>query len=86
MDKYVIKEKVMEIVNKISSHKINNIDLDSDLKNELTLDSIQLVELFAMLEHEFSIELPLKMMTVKTSREFLQILDEQLKGKLQHSA
>lgn len=86
MDKYVIKEKVMEIVNKISSRKINNIDLDSDLKNELTLDSIQLVELFAMLENEFSIELPLKMMTVKTSREFLQILDEQLKGKLQHSS
>ena len=46
---YKIKEKVFQIVNRISGHKICNINPNTDLKTYLTLDSIQIVELFAAL-------------------------------------
>ena len=75
----VIEKKVIGIVNRISGRSVSNINPDSELKTELSLDSIQLVELFASLEKEFAIELPLKIMTVKTSREFLSILEETLR-------
>jgi len=73
-----VKEKVIAIVNRISGGRTKNIDLNGDLKNQLSLDSIQIVELFARLEKEFDIELPLKMMTVKTGREFLELLEQSL--------
>ncbi len=78
MIKEITEKKVIEIVSRISGRKIKNINPDNELKTELSLDSIQVVELFASLEKEFDVEFPLKMMTVKTSREFLTILEETL--------
>lgn len=66
------------VFNKVTGDKLEQIDLDSDLKSQLSLDSIQIVELFAALEKELDIELPLKMMTVKTGRAFLEMLENQL--------
>ena len=83
MKKISTEKKVLEIVNKITGRRIKSINPEGNLKNELSLDSIQVVELFAMLENEFEIELPLKMMTVKTGREFLNILEESLQEQLQ---
>jgi acyl carrier protein len=69
------QEKVLEIVNKISGGRAKSINLDGDLREELSLDSIQSVEIFAALEKEFEIELPLSMMNLKTGKEFLKALD-----------
>ena len=74
----IVKEKVLKIISGISGKSTNNVNLNADLKNQIALDSIQIVELFALLEKEFEIELPLKMMTVKTGKEFLEILEKQL--------
>ncbi len=73
-----LKEKVLQVVNRISGHKIGNLDPNADLKTYLTLDSIQIVELFAALEMEFNIELPLEMLNVKSGREFLENLEKVL--------
>ncbi len=73
------QEKVLMVFNKVTGNQLKQIDLDSDLKSQLSLDSIQIVELFAALEKELDIELPLKMMTVKTGRAFLEMLEKQLK-------
>ena len=73
-----VKEKVIQIVQKISGRKIENIDPNADLKTNLALDSIQLVELFAELELEFGIELPLEMMNLKNGGEFLDKLEKGL--------
>ena len=73
------KDKVLKILSKITGNDIQHIDLDSDLKSQLSLDSIQIVELFAALEKELNVELPLKLMTVKTGRAFLEVLEEQLR-------
>lgn len=68
------QERVVKIVEKVTRKKIENIDFKGDLRDNLHIDSIQVVELFAALEKEFSIELPLQLMTVKTAEEFMNIL------------
>jgi acyl carrier protein len=72
------KDKVLSVLRKVTGRKIDDINLDSDLKSQLCLDSIQIVELFAALENELNIELPLRLMTVKTGKAFLEILEEEL--------
>ena len=73
------KDKIYKILGRITGNNIHSIDLESDLKSQLSLDSIQIVELFAALEKELNIELPLKLMTVKTGKAFLEVLEEQLR-------
>ena len=74
-----IKEKVLLVLMKVTGNKVDNIDLEFDLKSQVSLDSIQVVELFAALEKELGIELPLRLMTVKTGKAFLELLEEEMK-------
>jgi acyl carrier protein len=76
------KIKVFEIVNKVSGGRVTSINPDGDVRQELSLDSIQIVELFAMLENEFNIELPLTILNVKTGREFLDIIEKSIDKSL----
>ena len=73
------RQRVLNIVNKIVGGRATSINPGSDLKTELALDSIQAVELFAALEKEFDVELPLQMMNIKTGKEFFDALEESLK-------
>ena len=73
------KEKIFKIIKRVTGNKLDNIDLECDLKSQLSIDSIQIVELFAALEKELNIELPLRLMTVKTGKAFLELLEEELK-------
>lgn len=74
----ITKEKVLGVLRKVTGRNIEQINLDTDLKSQLSLDSIQIVELFAALENELSVELPLRLMTVKTGKAFLDLLDTEL--------
>jgi acyl carrier protein len=74
--------RVYKILKKVTGRDYNTIDLNEDLSSQLTLDSIQIVELFASLEEEFNIELPLSMMTVRSGNAFFSALEEQLKKQL----
>ena len=72
------KARVFRVLEKVTGRDYSHIDLHADLKSQLTLDSIQIVELFAALEKEFNIELPLSMMTVRSANVFMNMLEEQL--------
>jgi acyl carrier protein len=72
------KEKVLRILGRVTGKRIDDIDPEGDLRSQLSLDSIQIVELFAALEKELAIELPLRLMTVKTGKAFLELLEEEL--------
>jgi acyl carrier protein len=72
------QQRVVKIVNKITGNRAANIHLESDLKAELALDSVQMVELFAALEKEFGVELPLQLMNAKTGKEFFETLGKSL--------
>ena len=73
------KVKVVQVMKKVTGHNIDNINMDVDLKSQLYLDSIQIVELFAALEKELDVELPLNLMTTRTGKAFMEMLDEQLR-------
>jgi len=73
------REKILNVLRRVTGRKIDDINLDVDLKSQLSLDSIQIVELFAALEKDLSIELPLRLMTVKTGRAFMDLLEEELR-------
>jgi len=73
------REKVLNVLRRVTGRMIDDINLDVDLKSQLSLDSIQIVELFAALEKDLSIELPLQLMTVKTGRAFMDLLEEELR-------
>jgi acyl carrier protein len=72
------KEKVLQILRKVTGKNIDDIGLEGDLRSKLALDSIQIVELFAALEKELNIELPLRLMTVKTGKAFMDMLEQEL--------
>ena len=73
------KEKVLRVLRKVTGKRIDDIDIQGDLKTQLSLDSIQIVELFAALEKELGIELPLRLMTVKTGKAFIELLEDEMK-------
>lgn len=70
------KEKLVRILENVSGTKLPSIDLNNNILEELDLNSIKIVELFAAIEEEFDIELPLKMMQVKTANEFIDMFEQ----------
>ncbi len=72
------KERVLAVLRRVTGKNVTELNLETDLRSQLSLDSIQVVELFAALEKEFEVELPLSLMTVKTGKAFLQMLEEEL--------
>ena len=70
-----VYKRTLKVVEQISGRKIDHIDPDGEIKEQLTLDSIQLVELFAALEIEFKVDLPLGMMSLVNAGECLEQLN-----------
>ncbi len=75
-----IKGKVLQVLSQVTGRNLDNVNLDGDLASQLSLDSIMVVELFAKLEQELGIELPLNLMNAKTGKVFLEMLEIELKG------
>lgn len=69
-----VNERIIKVIEKVTGNPVPNINFDSTITQELDLDSVKIIELFAALEEEFEIELPLKMMQVRTANEFLSEL------------
>jgi len=76
---YEIKGRVLRVLNQVTGKDLDNFNLDGDLATQLSLDSIMVVELFAKLEKELGIELPLNLMTARTGKVFLEMLESELK-------
>ncbi len=54
------------------------IDPDAEIESQVTLDSMQYVNLTARIEMELDIELPLSIMESKTLNEFLKSIDHEI--------
>lgn len=78
-----VKGRVLEVLNRVTGKNIIDINLEGDLRSQLSLDSIMIVELFAALEKELGIELPLQLMTVKNGKAFMEMLEIELKSHVQ---
>jgi len=76
------KQLFIKVLNKTTGKNYSIIDENMDLKNQLNLDSIQIVELFAALEEEIGIELPLEIMNSKNISEFVSIIEKAIESKV----
>jgi acyl carrier protein len=70
------RQKVFEILQKITHKDPNLLDPDSDIRKQVSLDSMQFVSIIAQIEEEFSIEIPISILEVSTLNEFLAVIDE----------
>lgn len=77
-----IRVRVIDVINRVTKKEGKFIDPDGDIKSQLNLDSIQLVELFAALEAEFDIELPLEMMMLNKAGKFMEKLEEEISNQV----
>ena len=71
-----IKQRIYSAIREEMSIDPQALDPDKELREQVELDSVQLVGLASRLESELDIELPLSVMDAGSFREFLQIIDE----------
>ena len=69
-----LKEKMVSIVKNEFDLDISEINPEGDIVEELELDSLQFVELYAAVIEEFNIEVPITLMNLKTFNEILNVL------------
>jgi len=76
-----LKNILQKNIEKITGSKIKNFNPEADINSQIRIDSVQIIELFSVLENEFAVELPLSMMNVKSAKEFIELLEIELNNK-----
>ena len=73
-----VKERVFEIIQKTVYIDPATLDADREIRDQVSLDSMQYVTLTAVVEKELDIELPISVMQARTINDFLRVIDEVL--------
>lgn len=73
-----VQEQIFTIIEKEIHVDPSHIDANKDLREQISLDSMQFVRIVARLEEAFSIELPISIMEVSTLNEFMAIVHQEL--------
>lgn len=71
-----LKNRVFEIIKRVVRVEPATLDPDRDIRDQVSFDSMQFVELTARVEKELSIELPITVMEARTINEFLKVVDK----------
>ena len=77
-----IKEKLFSILENDFNFKLDGIDPDRPIFDQLPLDSMQTVAIMAKVEEIFNIELPLSFMEKPTLNHFIQLVAEAVEEKV----
>ena len=70
--------RVKNIIEKEYNIKLADIDPNKDIREQIFIDSMQLVKIVARLELELQIELPISIMEASTLNEFISIIEKEL--------
>lgn len=73
-----VKERVFGIIQKTVHIDPATLDADREIRDQVSLDSMQYVTLTAVVEKELDIELPISVMQARTLNDFLRVIDEVL--------
>jgi acyl carrier protein len=71
-----IRDKVIEVISAEMKVNVSSYDFNMDIREQTDLDSMQFVALFARLEEEFKIDLPIQAMSAKSINDFIQIVEK----------
>ncbi len=72
------KTRIFNIIQKEVSLDPATLDPEGDLREQISIDSMQFVTIIARLEKEFEIEIPISVMEAATLNEFLEIVEKEL--------
>lgn len=70
--------RVTGVIEQVTHCKVKDIDLDGNIKEQLSLDSMQMVQFISLLELEFDREFSLHLMNSHTVNEFIAQLKVEL--------
>lgn len=66
--------KITSTIEQITHKKVDKFDMNANIRDQLALDSMQMVQFFSLLEMEMDKELPLSLMNAQTANEFVCLL------------
>lgn len=69
-------ERLMSVLESITGNRVTKLEMQADVRSQLGLSSMQFVQLFAALEMEFEVELPLSIMNVRNVGDFVSIIED----------
>lgn len=74
------KKELLKLIETEMGVNLNDINPDRDIREQIDLDSMQMVSLSAKVEERYNIELPLSVMGVTTLNEFISIVENEVKN------
>ncbi len=73
-----IKQKIFNTIEKKVNINLLDLDPDKEIREQVSLDSMQFVRIIAIVEDAFGIELPISIMEVTTLNEFFDTIKKEL--------
>lgn len=74
------KQKLSDIIEKEVGIRFLDLDQNTEIREQVSLDSIQFIQIITRIEKELCIELPISIMEVSTLNEFLSIVEKELQN------
>jgi acyl carrier protein len=71
-----LKDRVFGIIERTVGVNPATLDADRDIREQVSLDSMQFVMVSAAVEKELGVELPLAALRARTVSEFLQVVEQ----------
>ncbi len=68
------RDRVFAVIQKVVAIDPTTLDPDTDIRDQVSFDSMQFVEVTARVEKEFGIELPIAAMEARTINDFLEVV------------
>jgi acyl carrier protein len=79
----ILFENVAEILTQVSECDINNIQLDTNLADDIGVSSLMGLEILVMLERKYDLKLEEEILfKMTTPRKIMDILEEEMKKKV----
>ena len=76
-----IRVRVLRVVQAETGQNLDGIDPDADLRQQVSLDSMQYVAISVAIENALGIELPIEVMKARTFRQFLRMVEAEVAKK-----
>ena len=73
-----IRVRVLRVVQAETGQNLDGIDPDADLRQQVSLDSMQYVAISVAIENALGIELPIEVMKARTFNQFLALVNAEV--------
>ena len=70
--------RVIGVYEQISHKTVSQLDLEGNIRDQMFLDSMQMIQFLSLLEEEFKTEFSLSLINARTVSEFLSILRQEV--------